>query len=182
MGARPEYAAAARAVARLLAERGIGLVYGGGGTGLMGALADAMLDAGGDVVGVMPRALVAREVAHRRLGDLRLVDTMHERKALMSELADGFLALPGGLGTLEELFEVWTWAQLGVHAKPCALLDVAGYYAPLLAFLDRAVAERFVRPSYRAMLLVGDDPAALLDRLAAYEPPAVARWVSGAET
>ena len=181
-GARPEYAAAARALGGLLVERGVGLVYGGGGTGLMAQVADAVLDAGGEVVGVMPRALVAREAAHRGLSDLRLVDTMHERKALMAELADGFLALPGGLGTLEELFEVWTWAQLGVHAKPCGLLNSAGYYAPLLAFLDRAVDERFVRTQYRAMLLVEDEPAALLDRMAAYEAPAVTRWVSGGET
>jgi uncharacterized protein (TIGR00730 family) len=181
-GARPEYAAAARALGGLLVERGVGLVYGGGGTGLMAQVADAVLDAGGDVVGVMPRALVAREAAHRGLSDLRLVDTMHERKALMAELADGFLALPGGLGTLEELFEVWTWAQLGVHVKPCGLLNSAGYYSPLLAFLDRAVDERFVRTQYRAMLLVENEPAALLDRMAAYEAPAVTRWVSGGET
>ncbi|HKG94614.1 MAG TPA: TIGR00730 family Rossman fold protein [Gemmatimonadaceae bacterium] len=181
-GARPEYAAAARRLGRLLAERGIGLVYGGGGTGIMGELADAALAAGADVVGVIPHALRAREAAHRGLSDLRLVDTMHERKSLMAELADGFVALPGGLGTLEELFEIWTWAQLGVHAKPCALLDVEGYYAPLLAFLDRAVEERFVRAPARAMLLVDPDPAALLDRLAAYEPPAVTRWMGRGET
>ncbi len=180
-GARPGYEAAARALGRLLAERGLGLVYGGARVGLMGAVADAALAAGGAVTGVMPRALVEREVAHAALPDLRIVDTMHERKALMAELSDAFVALPGGLGTFEELFEAWTWAQLGLHRKPVALLDVAGFYGPLAAFLDAAVGERFVRPEHRGMLLVDDDPGALLGRLAAYEPPAVAKWIGPAE-
>jgi hypothetical protein len=176
-GARPAYEAAARGLGRLLAERGLGLVYGGASVGLMGAVADAALAAGGAVTGVIPRALVEKEVAHRRLPDLRVVGTMHERKALMAELSDAFVALPGGLGTLEELFEVWTWAQLGLHPKPVAALDVAGFYRPLVAFLDGAAGERFVRPEHRGMLLVDDDAGALLDRLAAYEPPAVDKWV-----
>jgi uncharacterized protein (TIGR00730 family) len=180
-GARPEYLAAAHALGRLLAERGIGVVYGGASVGLMGAVADAALAAGGHVTGVIPRVLEAREIAHPGLSDLRVVASMHERKALMSDLSDGFVALPGGLGTLEELFEVWTWAQLGMHAKPCAVLDVAGYYAPLLAFLDHGVRERFVRAPHRAMLLVDDEPARLLDRLAAYEPPTVRQWIGRGE-
>jgi uncharacterized protein (TIGR00730 family) len=181
-GARPEYLAAARGFGRLLAGRGIGLVYGGASVGLMGAAADAALAAGGEVVGVMPHGLVAREIAHPGLTRLHAVTTMHERKAVMAELSDGFVALPGGPGTLEELFEVWTWAQLGVHAKPCALLDVAGYWAPLLAFLEHARAEGFVRPAHLAALLVERDPAALLDRLAAHEPPPATPWLTPAQT
>lgn len=167
LGARPEYEAAARELGRLLAARGLGLVYGGARVGLMGAVADAALAAGGDVVGVMPRALVAREIAHTGLRDLRVVESMHERKALMAELSDAFVALPGGLGTLEELFEVWTWAQLGLHRKPVALLDVADFYRPLVAFLDAAVGEGFVRAERRATLVVERDARVLLDRLAA---------------
>ena len=181
-GSHPAYADGARALAKTLAEREIALVFGGSKLGLMGVLADTVLDAGGEAIGIMPQALIDREIGHPRLTELRVVGSMHERKALMAELADGFVALPGGLGTLEELFEVWTWAQLGVHVKPCGLLNSAGYYSPLLAFLDRAVDERFVRTQYRAMLLVEDEPAALLDRMAAYEAPAVTRWVSGGET
>ena len=179
-GARPAYRAAAEELGRLLAARGLGLVYGGGNVGLMGVLADAALAAGGEVIGVIPRALVDLEVAHTGLRDLRIVDSMHERKAAMAELAGAFVALPGGIGTLEELFEVWTWAQLGLHAKPCALLDVAGYYAPLVAFLEHAVAARFLRPVHRAMLTVTADPQALLDHLAAYSPPVVAKWIDRA--
>jgi len=179
-GARPEYRATAEALGRMLAARGLGLVYGGGNVGLMGVLADAALAAGGEVIGVIPRALVDLEVAHTGLRDLRIVDSMHERKAAMAELAGAFVALPGGIGTLEELFEVWTWAQLGLHAKPCALLDVAGYYAPLVAFLEHAVAARFLRPVHRAMLTVTADPQALLDHLAAYSPPVVAKWIDRA--
>ena len=180
-GALPDYAAAARRFGTALAERGIGLVYGGGSVGLMGVLADAALAAGGEVVGVIPRALHAREIGHAALTDLRVVETMHERKALMADLADGFVALPGGLGTLEEIFEVWTWAQLGIHAKPCGVLNAAGYFDPLLAFLDHAVAERFVRETHRAMMLVEPDPDALLRRMAAYRAPAVPKWLSERE-
>lgn len=176
-GSRPEYVEAAQSLGRLLAERGIGVVYGGSNVGLMAALADAMHD-GGDVIGVIPRMLVEREVANTALSDLRIVESMHERKALMAELADGFIALPGGIGTLEEFFETWTWAQLGMHAKPCGLLNVAGYFDPLLAFLDRAVDEKFVRPVHRAMLVVDSDPTALLSRFESYDPPRVVKWVN----
>lgn len=182
VGGRPVYAAAAAALGRALAERGVALVYGGGCVGLMGILADATLAAGGHVVGVIPQALVDLEVCHRGLPDLRVVASMHERKALMAELADAFVALPGGIGTLEEFFEVWTWTQLGVHRKPCGLLNVAGYYAPLLACIDHLVAERFLHPTHRALVLVEAEPAALLDRLAAYAPPAGPRLLDPAET
>jgi uncharacterized protein (TIGR00730 family) len=176
-GARPEYAAAARELARACAERGLGLVYGGGKVGLMGVLADAALAQGSEVIGVIPRALFDQEVAHTGVSKLEVVGSMHERKARMAELADAFLALPGGLGTLEELFEVWTWTQLGFHAKPCGLLDVAGYYAPLVAFLGSSVAEGFVLPEHRAALLVGTDAGALLDGLSAWRPVPLAKWL-----
>lgn len=177
-GARPEYVAAAKLLGRTLASRGIGLVYGGSNVGLMAAIADEMADELGDVIGVIPRTLVEREVANTSLGDLRIVGSMHERKAMMAELADGFIALPGGIGTLEEFFETWTWAQLGMHGKPCALLNVAGYYDPLLAFLDRSVEEKFVRAVHRKMVIVEDDPATLLNRFEAYEPPQVVKWIN----
>jgi len=176
-GARPEYAAAARELARACAERGLGLVYGGGKVGLMGVLADAALAQGSEVIGVIPRALFDQEVAHTGVSKLEVVGSMQERKARMAELADAFLALPGGLGTLEELFEVWTWTQLGFHAKPCGLLDVAGYYAPLVAFLGSSVAEGFVLPEHRAALLVGTDAGALLDGLSAWRPVPLAKWL-----
>jgi uncharacterized protein (TIGR00730 family) len=180
-GASPAYAEAARHFGQLLARRGLGLVYGGGNVGLMGILADAVLEEGGEVIGVIPHSLVTREVGHRGLTDLRVVDTMHERKALMADLADGFVALPGGIGTLDEWFEIWTWAQLGLHAKPCALLDVADYYSPLLAFLDRMVEERFLRDAHRAFVLVDTDAERLLDRMAAHTPPAVEKWIDRAD-
>jgi uncharacterized protein (TIGR00730 family) len=181
-GTRPEDAAAARALGREIAERGLALVYGGARVGLMGELADAALAAGGFVTGVIPEALVALEVAHESLPDLRIVASMHERKQCMADLADAFVALPGGLGTLEELFEVLTWGQLGMHAKPCGVLDVAGYYGGLLAFLDRAVADRLVPAAHRGMLLVDTDPAALLDRFTEYTPPHVEKWLDRKET
>jgi uncharacterized protein (TIGR00730 family) len=181
-GRDPAFAAAARAFGAILARERITLVYGGGHVGLMGVLADAVLEAGGRVVGVIPRALWDREVGHRALTELHVVETMHERKALMASLADAFVALPGGLGTMEEIFEVWTWGQLGIHAKPCGFLDVAGYYAPLLAFLDQAVARGLVRPEHRAMAIVDDDGQTLLRRLTEYEPPRVAKWVKPSET
>jgi uncharacterized protein (TIGR00730 family) len=177
-GARPEYMAAARSLGRFLAQRGIGVVYGGSNVGLMSALAEEMMDELGDIIGVIPRMLVEREVANTALTDLRIVATMHERKALMAELADAFIALPGGIGTLEEFFETWTWAQLGMHTKPCGLLNVAGYFDPLLAFLDRAVSERFVRDVHRQMLVVDSDPSALLARFEAYDPPQVVKWIN----
>ncbi|HEX4985220.1 MAG TPA: TIGR00730 family Rossman fold protein [Burkholderiales bacterium] len=164
-GVRGEYAAAARGLAAAMARRGLGLVYGGGNVGLMGVLADAMLEAGGEVIGVIPRSLVAREVAHEGLAQLRVVDTMHQRKALMSELADAFVALPGGFGTLEEFFEILTWQQLGIQAKPGGLLNVSRYYDALLAMLDHAVREGFVRPAHRALVIAGTDADALLAHL-----------------
>lgn len=176
-GAGPAYADAAAALARTLAARGIGVVYGGGKVGLMGALADAALDAGAEVIGVMPQALIDREIGHAGLTELRVVDTMHERKALMAELADAFVALPGGTGTLEELVEAFTWTQLGVHVKAVGLLDVAGYYGPLTRFLDHAVAERFLKEEHRRALLVDDEPEALLDRLTAWRPVTLPKWI-----
>lgn len=171
VGARPVYAAAARDLGGVLARRGIGLVFGGGHVGLMGVVADTMLAAGAEVIGVIPEALVARELAHRGVADMRVVATMHERKALMADLADGFVALPGGLGTLEELFEALTWAQLGLHGKPCGLLDVAGFFDDLDRFLDRVVDDGFVHPDSRARLLVDTDPARLVERLVEADGP-----------
>jgi len=174
---RPAYQDAARALGGVLAERGIDLVYGGGGVGLMEVVATAVLAGGGRVTGVIPESLLAREVGHNGVRDLRVVRTMHERKALMAELSDGFVALPGGLGTLEELFEVLTWGQLGIHAKPVVLLDVAGYWDPLFELLDRAVDEGFVRDEHRALALRAEDPDEALDLMASYRPPAVAKWL-----
>ena len=176
-GVRPDYADAARRLAATLASRRLALVYGGGRVGLMGEIANAMLDAGGEVVGVIPRSLYEMEVAHTGVTDLRVVDSMHERKAMMAELSDGFIALPGGMGTLEELFEVLTWAQLGFHQKPCGLLDVAGYFEHLIEFLGHAVGERFLRAEHRGLLLVETCPDALLDRLAEHRPPRIEKWI-----
>ncbi len=176
-GTDPAYADGARALANTLAERGIGLVYGGGKVGLMGVLADTALAAGGEVIGVMPQALVDREISHRGVTELRVVGSMHERKALMAELSDAFVAVPGGIGTLEELIEVYTWSQLGIHDKPCGVLNVRGYYDALATFLDHAVDAGFLRAQHRAVLTVAADPAELLERFAAYEPPRVAKWL-----
>jgi hypothetical protein len=181
-GRSASYAAAAAELGRSLAKRGIGLVYGGANVGLMGILANAVMDAGGDVIGVIPQSLVKYEVAHRGLPDLRIVASMHERKAMMAELADGFIAMPGGNGTLEEFFEVLTWAQLGEHSKPCGLLDIDDYYSHLLAFLDHAVEERFLRQEHRKMLIVESSPEAILNRLAAYSPPKTGKWIDRSET
>ena len=170
-GRDPVYVEAARALGRALAAAERGLVYGGASVGLMGAVADAALEAGGEVVGVIPQALVDRELAHPRLTELHVVGSMHERKALMVELADGFVALPGGLGTVDELAEAITWSQLGIHGKPCALLNVAGYWDAFLAFADHARDEGFVRPHHRSAILVEERPEALLDRLAEYRAP-----------
>lgn len=175
-GAGDQYASAARQLGALLAARGHALVYGGAQVGLMGVLADAVLAHGGQVIGVIPGHLSAREIAHPGLTELRLVDSMHERKMLMSELSDGVIALPGGFGTLDELFEALTWAQLGLHRKPCGLLNVAGYFDALLAFLDHTVEREFVAPAYRGLLLAETDGAALLDRMQAYAPPVVEAW------
>ena len=182
-GGRPVSREATAQLARLLAEEGIGVVYGGGGVGLMGALADAVIAEGGELTGVIPRSLVDREIAHRDVMDMRVVGSMHERKALMADLADAFIALPGGIGTLEELFEVYTWAQLGLHQKPCALLNVEGYYDGIEDFLSHAVAERFLREETRALLLVDSNPATLLERLHNFEPRAVVpKWIDREET
>ncbi len=177
VGARPAYARAAVSLGEALAARGLELVFGGGRVGLMGVLADAVLAAGGRAVGVIPEALVARDVAHRGLSELKVVASMHERKAIMAELSDAFVALPGGLGTLEELAEAATWTQLDLHRKACGLLNVEGYYDALLAQLDRAVADRFVRPAHRAIIVADADPVALLDRLAAVELPHVSKLI-----
>lgn len=163
-GASPEYALAAQQLGRELVARGYGLVYGGGNVGLMNVVANTVLDLHGTVVGVIPNSLVSKEVAHRGLTELRVVGSMHERKALMAELSDGFIAMPGGIGTMEEFFEVLSWAQLGLHEKPCGLLNVAGYYDSLIAFLDQAVAKDFIKPKHRALIIVEDGPAELLDR------------------
>jgi len=163
-GILPIYGEAATALGRDLVARNFGLVYGGGKVGLMNAVAEAVLQLGGHVTGVIPSALVSKEVAHTGLSKLRVVNSMHERKALMAELSDGFIALPGGIGTMEEFFEVLSWAQLGIHNKPCGLLNVSGYYNPLIKFLDDAVTQDFVKPKHRALLIEESEPAALLDR------------------
>ena len=166
-GKRSEYRAAARQAARQLVERGYGLVYGGGNVGLMGVIADAALERGGHVTGVIPDALVSQEVAHRGLSELRVVQSMHERKAVMADLSDGFIAMPGGIGTMEEFFEVLSWAQLGLHNKPCGLLNIGGYYDHLIRFMNHAVDQEFLKPKHRALLLVEEEPDRLLDR---FEP------------
>jgi uncharacterized protein (TIGR00730 family) len=176
-GKDPRYLAAATTMGRLIAERNAVLVYGGAKVGLMGAVADAALAAGGEVVGVLPEALAAKELAHTSLTRLEVVSSMHERKARMAELSGAFVALPGGAGTLEEIFEIWTWGQLGFHGKPAGFLNVSGYYNGLAAFLDHTVKEAFVKPDHRDMLTFSDDPAALLDALAAYEAPVSEKWL-----
>ena len=181
-GVRAEYAGAARAMAAALVRSGLELVYGGGRVGLMGIVADEVLRLGGAAVGVIPRALREREVGHDGLTEMHVVETMHERKAMMADLADAFVALPGGLGTIEEIFEIWTWAQLGMHEKPIGFLDIGGYYAPLAAFLDHAVREGFIRPTMRNVVVFESDPEALLRRFAAYEPPQVEKWIDRART
>jgi uncharacterized protein (TIGR00730 family) len=181
-GTEPAYDEAARELGRTLAAENITLVYGGGRVGLMGVVAEAALGAGGEVVGVIPQALLEREIAHTGLTDLRVVGSMHERKALMSELSEGFIALPGGTGTLEEFFEVLTWAQLGEHRKPCALLNAGRYYDPLLVLFDHMVAKGFLSEEHRAMVLVETEPEALLEALAGYKPPRVVKWIDRAET
>jgi uncharacterized protein (TIGR00730 family) len=176
-GTRPVYAAAAEALGRLLAEQKLELVYGGGCVGLMGVVANAALRHGGHVIGVIPKALEIKEVVHESLPDLRVVKNMHERKALMAELSDGFIALPGGYGTYEEFCEILAWSQLGFHRKPFGLLDVAGFYRSLLQFFDHAAAEGFLRPAHRQLVLVNEDPAQLLAQMSAWQPPAEVKWV-----
>ena len=181
IGANPAYAAAARDLGRRIAERGLRLVYGGAKLGLMGALADAALAAGAHVTGIMPIALVEKEIAHAGLTELHTVGSMHERKAMMADRSDAFLGLPGGAGTLEEVFEMWTWGQLGHHRKPVGLLNVAGFYDRLAAFLDHQMTERFVREEHRRMLTIEADPETILDGFASYEPPQVAKWIDRTE-
>ncbi|MBL8896521.1 MAG: TIGR00730 family Rossman fold protein [Planctomycetes bacterium] len=181
-GAQPVYRSTAIELGRELVARDLTLVYGGGNVGLMGIVADAVLEAGGRAIGVIPRALLEREVGHRGLTELHVVRSMHERKALMAEKADAFLALPGGFGTFEELCEVITWAQLGIHAKPCGVLNVAGYYDPLLALFERAVDERFVRAEHREIVRVAAAPAAILDELATARVPVLAKWIDRSES
>ncbi|WKJ89269.1 TIGR00730 family Rossman fold protein [Methylomonas montana] len=181
-GRREAYATAAFGLAEALVSRNIRLVYGGAGIGIMGMVADRVLKLGGQVIGVIPKALAHKEVAHPNLTELHVTSSMHERKMRMAELSDGFIALPGGIGTLEELFEIWTWAQLGFHDKPCGLLNVAGYYDALIQFLDHVLAEQFVKPHHRGMLIMETDPNLLLDRYSNYQPPAVKHWLSEDET
>ena len=181
-GTDPAFAEAARATAAAMVREKIQLVYGGGRLGLMGLIADSVLELGGFVYGVIPQALVDIEVAHVNVTELHIVETMHERKALMASLSDAFVALPGGLGTLEEIFEVWTWAQLGIHAKPLGFLDVAGFYGPLMEFLDRAVEAGFIRTQNRATAIVDADSEGLLRRISSYEPPRPEKWIGDAET
>jgi uncharacterized protein (TIGR00730 family) len=181
-GAQSEYIDAARQLGRSLVERDYGLVYGGGNVGLMGVIADAVLQARGHVIGVIPEPFVVREVAHRGLSELRIVQSMHERKAVMAELSDGFIALPGGIGTMEEFFEVLSWAQLGIHEKPCGLLDVHDYYHYIVQFLDYAVEQRFLKPHHRSLLIVEQEPQDLLDRFEQFAAPRVTRWFDRSKT
>ncbi len=181
-GAKPEYLATARSLGEAIARRGLGLVYGGASVGLMGAVADAALAAGGEVIGIIPQGLVDRELAHGRLSQLEVVSSMHQRKARMAELSDAFIALPGGFGTLEELFETLTWAMLGIHKKPCGILDVGDYYASLVQFLDRAVDQGFLRAPFRALLHHHVSPNDLLDALTTATPIVTPKWLSPSET
>jgi uncharacterized protein (TIGR00730 family) len=176
-GRRPAYVAAAQSLGRLLAARSIGVVYGGASIGLMGALADSALAAGGEVIGVIPSGLFPAEIPHAGLTEQHVVTTMHERKALMAELSDAVIALPGGTGTLDELFEMFTWSQLGLHRQPIGLLDVEGYWQPLLAFMDHMAQERFIAAEHRDTLLVESDPAALLERLESFQPTNAGKWL-----
>jgi uncharacterized protein (TIGR00730 family) len=181
-GRLPEYREGARLLGYEMAARGLGLVYGGASVGVMGAVADAMLERAGQVIGVIPVSLATREVSHKGLDELIVVDSMHERKAKMAELSDGFIALPGGWGTIEEIFEMLTWAQLGFHEKPCGLLNVASYYDHLFAFLEYAIDQRFVKEKYRPMIMMDRAPADLLDRFGQYRAPKVRKWIGPEET
>ena len=182
MGSDPRFAQSAAALGREVVAHGYDLVYGGASVGLMGILADAVLGAGGKVMGVIPDFLVGKEIAHRGLSDLKIVFSMHERKEVMARLSDGFIALPGGFGTIEEFFEMLTWAQLGLHRKPCGILDVGGYFDDLLRFLDHAVYRHLLKPENRAMVVVDGDPRALLDRFGSYEAPTVSKWIRSDRT
>jgi uncharacterized protein (TIGR00730 family) len=181
-GLLPDYREAARLLGHEMAARGLALVYGGASVGVMGAVADAVLERGGSVTDVIPHSLATREVSHAGLDDLIVVGSMHERKARMAELSDGFIALPGGWGTIEEIFEMLTWAQLGFHEKPCGLLNVASYYDPLFTFLESAIKQQFVKEEFRPMIMMDESPAALLDRFSAYRAPKVKKWIGPEET
>ncbi|HLL99537.1 MAG TPA: TIGR00730 family Rossman fold protein [Pyrinomonadaceae bacterium] len=176
-GFRSQYAEAAKNLARLLVERNVRLIYGGGNVGLMGIISEEVMRGGGEVIGIIPEALLKREVGKREITELRVVDSMHERKAMMAELADGFIAMPGGIGTFEEFFEILTWSQLGFHEKPCGLLNVAGYYDGLLALCDHAVSEGFLRPAHRSLLLDDSDAVSLLEKMNNFRPPTVEKWI-----
>jgi uncharacterized protein (TIGR00730 family) len=176
-GKNPAYSLAARDLANVMCERGIGLVYGGAAVGVMGSIANAVLEAGGEAVGVIPKALAVKEVAHENLSELHVVASMHERKAMMADLADGFIALPGGWGTLEEIFEILTWAQLGFHEKPCGLLNIEGYYDGLIDFLENSFEQQFVNDLCRPMLMKAHEPVALLDQFSTYQAPKVRKWM-----
>ena len=182
VGNQPRYREAALAMGAVLASRKIGLVYGGGNVGLMGVIADAVLAGGGEVIGVIPQSLADREIAHSGVTDLRIVDSMHTRKALMADLSDAFIAMPGGFGTFEEIFEAVTWTQLGVHRKPCGLLNVGGFYTPLALFIDQAVSEGFIKPVHRESIVVDDSPERLVTALAAVKLPDVPKWIRREET
>lgn len=181
-GNRPEYTQAARELARAMVSRDTGLVYGGASIGVMGALADAVIKEGGEVIGIIPSGLLAKEVAHTGITELREVGSMHERKAMMADLSDGFIALPGGLGTIEEFFEIWTWAQLGMHRKPCGLLNAGRYFDKLIAFIDHAVSEQFIKKEYRSMVFVEREADILLQKFASYKAPEVAKWIDRKDT
>ena len=181
-GRRPEYRASARVLGAALATRGITLVYGGGRVGIMGVLADAVLAAGGRVTGVIPDHLWEREVGHTSLSELHIVHSMHQRKSMMAELADAFIALPGGIGTLEEFFEIWTWGQLGLHKKPLGVLNVADYYTPLIQLIEHTVTEGFLPEKHGALVLFDDDPERLLTRLSMHRPETSDKWISADET
>jgi len=182
IGNQRAYAEAAEALGAVLAKRGIGLVYGGGNVGLMGVIADAVMAAGGEVIGVIPQSLADREIAHAGITELRVVDSMHTRKAMMADLTDAFIAMPGGVGTFEEFFEAVTWTQLGLHRKPCGLLNVNAFYTPLALFIDQAVTEGFIKPIHRTAIVVDSDPARLLDTLGTIDLPAVPKWIRPEET
>lgn len=181
-GRLPDYRESARQLGHEMSARGLGLVYGGASVGVMGAVADAVLERGGHAIGVIPHSLATREVAHSGLDELIVVGSMHERKAKMAELSDGFIALPGGWGTIEEIFEMLTWAQLGFHQKPCGLLNVAAYYDHLFAFLEEAITQQFVKEAYRPMIMMDKTPGALLERFSAYKAPKVRKWLGPEET
>jgi uncharacterized protein (TIGR00730 family) len=181
-GRLPVYKEAATALGAALAKAGIGLVYGGASVGLMGAVADGALASGGEVIGVIPQSLVAKELSHKGLTELHVTTSMHERKAMMADLSDGFIALPGGVGTLEELFEIWTWGQLGFHKKGVGVLNVAGFYDGLIGFLDHVAREKFMQPQHRGMLIVEDDPERMIAALKAYEAPVVTKWIERSGT